>query len=303
MNVVGLPRPENHATYDAAVTEYAAYVRARAEAVYRIGCTAYPGLSAVELLVVARRGGMGSRHYFSALHRLPKRMAAVFVREPFIVPIDSRRIVEHARPGRFTLLAGRDVLHTIAPLQNCDERWCRTLESYCEYAAFIARTQETETLPGHLTAWLSLQFADVLRQAASLIGGVSEALAYGSACAALATDAFTKDDGTEAVLGYWQLLGASFAQFEARLQEHLAPRDGRLTPAMARLLLQGEIVTDAFDAQYAFRRSREVAHYTAELTALGIPYGELFPREAYPPPARRMAGAPARNVTEGLLRT
>lgn len=288
--------------YDAAVTQYAACVGGRSEAVYRLGCTAYPGLSAINLIVIARRGGIRSRHYFSALHRLPKRLAALFVHEPFIVPVDAVRIIQHARPGLYTLLAGRDVLHTIAPLQHNDERWCRALESYCEYASFIARTEETQTLPGRQTVYLSLQFAEVLRQNASLTGGVSEALAYAGACAAVAVEAFANDDGTAAVTAYWELLRAAFLQFEERLQRHLACDDAKLTTAKARLLLQGDAVNEAFDAQYTFRRSREIARYTARLTAMGLPYGRLFPQEAYPKPVRRVTGAPARNLTEPLLR-
>ncbi|HZZ63868.1 MAG TPA: hypothetical protein VFE17_00090 [Candidatus Baltobacteraceae bacterium] len=302
MNVIDLPRAENHAIYDAAVTQYAAYVRGRAEAVYRIGCTAYPGLSTIDVLVIARRGGIRTRHYFSALHRLPKRLAALFVHEPFIVPIDAVRVIEHARPGLCTLLAGRDVLHTIAPFQHSDERWCRALESYCQYSSFVARTQETQTLPGRLTVSLSLQFIDVLRQNASLTGGASDALAYAAACATLAAEAFVNDDGTAAVIAYWKLLRAAFAQFEERLHQHLACDHGALTPATARLLLQGEIVTEAFDAQYAFRRWQQIERYTAQLAAMGLPYGQLFAQQAYPKPARRVTGAPARNETEPLLR-
>jgi hypothetical protein len=193
MNVVNLPQPANHALYDEAVTRYAEMVRARAIAVYRLGHVRYPGLSDVDLLVVTNRTGFDNQYYFSALHRLPQKLAGLFLHEPFILPAWSLRVMQYTTHRDRSLLAGRDALHAYQPHESDDERWCRMLESYCAYTTFIARTKESEMLSARLAISAASAFRYVLADAAHLFAAF-DVRTYGSEIDAIRTRFFARDD-------------------------------------------------------------------------------------------------------------
>jgi hypothetical protein len=284
MNIIDLPQTATHALYDDAITRYAELVRARSIAVYRLGTVKYPGLSDIRLLVVMNRTGIDNRYYFSALHRLPARLRRLFVQEPFILPAWSMRVVQYTAHDSRTLLAGRDVLHSYASHLGSDEGWCRMLESYCSYAAFIARIRESGTLPGRLALSLADRFRYVLAGAARLPIGI-DSRQYDEQWGAIRGSVF-ECDTTRAVEDAWKLLIQAFGDLHARIAVWAGVNDDGATIERARTLLRGEDSCEAFDREYAFRRARDIDGYHQELASLGFPYGHLFFAAAHPGAAR-----------------
>ncbi len=209
--VTDVPQACDQALYDEAAGHYAELVRARAKAVYRIGRTAYPGLSGIDLLVVTDRIGIDNRYYFSALNRLPRRYHPLFLHEPYILPAWSLRIAQHAPTGSRALLAGRDVLHSYVPSDSPDERWCRLLEAYCSYAAFVQRIRECGALKGRLTVSVAIEFRETLAQASRLFGPF-ETQGYSQEIDALLAGFFKPEDRTPQRAGR---LGSLHEEFRA----------------------------------------------------------------------------------------
>jgi hypothetical protein len=298
MNVVNVPQPANHALYDEAMTRYADMVRPRAISVYRLGHVRYPGLSDIELLVVTNRTGFDNRYYFSALHRLPQRYCALFAHEPFILPAWSLRVMQYTTHRDRALLAGHDSLHAYSPNDSSDERWCRMLESYCAYAAFIARTKQSEMLTTRMVISAASAFRYVLEDAAQLFAPF-DAHAYGSEIDAIRTRFFAREDREPEVLGAWNLLLEHFDRFDAALRSWFDVHDTTGAAAKARALLRGEEPCAAFDREYAFRRGREIDGYFQELASLGFPYGNLFHSAAHPGGLRQPHDTP---VVTNLVR-
>jgi hypothetical protein len=284
MNIIDLPQTATHALYDDAITRYAELVRARSIAVYRLGTIEHPGLSDIRLLVVMNRTGIDNRYYFSALHRLPARFRRLFVQEPFILPAWSMRVVQYTAHESRALLAGRDVLHSYASHSGCDEDWCRVLESYCSYAAFIGRIAESGTLQGRLALSLADRFRYVLCAAARLPIGV-DAKRYQERWETIRATVF-ECDTTGAVEDAWKLLTQAFGDLHKLITAWSGVDDENATLGRARTLLRGEESCEAFDREYAFRRARDIDGYHQELASLGFPYGHLFFAAAHPGASR-----------------
>jgi hypothetical protein len=302
MNVVNLPQPSNQALYDEAMTRYAAMVRPRAISVYLLGHVRYPGLSDIELLVVTNRTGFDNQYYFSALQRLPQRYCALFAHEPFILPAWSLRVMQYTTHRDRALLAGRDALHAYAPNDSSDERWCRMLESYCAYAAFIARTKESQMLTTRLVMSAASAFRYVLEDATQLVAPF-DAPGYGSEIDAIRTRFFARENREADVLEVWNLLLDRFERFDAALKDWFEVRDATGAAAKARALLRGEEPCAAFDREYAFRRAREIDGYFQELASLGFPYGHLFHSAAHPTGIRQPNDTPVvTNLVRNLYR-
>ena len=291
MNVVNLPQPANHAVYDEAVTRYAEMVRARSISVYRLGNVRYPGLSDVDVLVVTNRPGFDNRYFYSALQRLPKRYAGLFTHEPFILPAWSLRVIQYTTHRERSLLAGRDSLHAYSPNESTDERWCRLLESFCAFGAFIARTKETELLTARLTVSAASAFRYALADASDLISPF-DAQGYAGEVDAIRTQFFAREDREAEVLAAWNLFTKHFERFDAAVKAWFDEREPTAAAAKARSLLRGEEACREFDREYAFRRAREIDGYHQELASLGFPYGSLFYSAAHPGAERPMHETP-----------
>jgi hypothetical protein len=298
MNVIDLPKRASHALYDEAVARYASAVRTRAVAVYRSGPARYPGLSPLELLVVTGQTGLDNRFFFSALQRLPERYHALFVREPFMLPAWSLRVMRHTNNLAPQLAAGRGVLAPYSPNDDSAERWCRLLESYCAYAAFVENARDAQLLNGRQTMAAASGFRKVLADAAGVIPEAAND-AYANHVEALCRSFF--DEGAEPVERVrttWKILARAFDTFDAIVRSRLQARTTQEAVETARTRLLGEEHCEEFDRDYAFRRAREIDGYHQELASLGLPFGHLFFVAAYPRAVRSLPRAP---VIETLL--
>ncbi len=297
MNVIDLPQPATHALYDEAITRYAELVQSRAISVYRVGRVRYPGLSHIELLVVTDRMGIDNRYFFSAVQRLPRRFHSLFVHEPFILPAWSLRVIQYTTHALPALLAGRDVLHPYSPSESPDERWCRLLESYCSYSAFIERTLNSDVHKGRLTMAVAGAFRHVLADAAYHFTNI-DAPAYAYAIDAIRND-FFNGDAASGVQAAWKLFSQDFERLDMELRSWLGAQSAQDAVVKARALLRGEEACDAFDREYAFRRAQDIDGYHQELASLGFPYGHLFFIAAHPGAVRELPHAP---VVTNLVR-
>ncbi len=290
MDVRDLPLESNQAQYDEAVTRYAELVRSRAIAVYRIGQIRYPGLSDARLLVVTDRAGIGNRYFFSAQQRLPRRFHALFLREPFVLPAWSLRVMQHTVHRPSGLLAGRDVLHSYALNEGRDERWCRLLEARSFYSAFIANAQQSHSLEARATMVAAAAMRHALEDAGTVLRPC-QADGYAVRIDALRDGFFARKDPENAVLEAWNAMREAFEQLDSSLESQLGVH-GPAAESKLRALLAGEEECAAFDREYAFRRARDIDGYHQELASLGFPYGHLFDVTAHPGAIRTVPDAP-----------
>lgn len=300
MNVVDIPQPAAHGLYEEAAARYAAIVKSRAVAVHQLGRVRYPGLSEIRLLVVTDHVGVDNRFFFSALHRLPDRFHRLFLHEPFILPAWSLRVMRYTRYYAPRILAGCNVLEAYAPSQEKDERWCRLLESYCDYASFAGKTQRSQLLKGRETLALASELRGLLAEAVTLIPeGADEA--YVNAIEAIRRTFFDEyTDPVERVRDAWELFVAAFDRFDRSIRERLGAGSSEEGVSIARMRLRGEQECADFDREYAFRRARDIDGYQEELASLGFPFGQLFSGAAHPQAVRTPQAAP---IIDRLLRS
>lgn len=299
MNVVDIPQPAGHALYEEAAARYAALVRSRAVAVYQLGRAAFPGLSEVRLLVVTDHVGVDNRFFFSALHRLPERFHRLFLREPFVLPGWSLRVMRYTKHYRRQLLAGRDVLRDYAPSDERDEQWCRLLESYCANAAFAEKTRSAQLLRGRETLATVSALRSLLNEASHITPEAADEDYVNAVEAVRRTFFDDQGDPVERVRDAWELFAAAFFHFDRAMRRRLGAASTGQAIATARARLSGDEECADFDREYAFRRARDIEGYHHELASLGFPFGHLFPPAAHPQAVRTPAAAP---LLDRLLR-
>jgi hypothetical protein len=298
MKVDDLPLPATHALYDEAMTRYAQMVQSRAISVYRLGQVSHPGLSDAKLLVVIDKAHVDNRYFFSALQRLPDRLRAIFLHEPFVLPVWSLRVMRYTTHRAPALLAGRDVLHQFTPCEEPDERWCRVLESFCRYAELAADASATQTLHARPAISAASDLRWMLADADGLLTGV-DGRSYAARIDALQDRFFQQADPEQAVRELWTVFCEQLAHFETRLRDRLHISDGADAVSSARLLLRGDEKCDVFDRDYAFRRARDIDGYHHEVASLGLPFGHLFSTSAHPYAVRALPDA---RVISGVVR-
>lgn len=282
MNVSDLPKPANHALYAEALARYAAMVKSRAIGVHSLGPIPYPGLSGIELLVLTDHVARDNRFFFSVFHRLPQRYHALFAHEPFILPAWSLRVMRHTSRRAFHLEAGRDVLRPYAHNDEPAERWCRVLESYCAYAAFVCEVRKEHLLKARRTIEAASGFGRVLADASEILPEAANGGYVNRIDARCRTFFDEGSDPVEQVRTAWRIFSSAFDAFDALLRERLHARTTDEAVQTARARLTGDEECPDFDRDYAFRRAREIDGYQQELLSLGFPFGHLFFAAAYP---------------------
>lgn len=292
MNVIDLPKPARRASYEEAVSRYAAAVKGRAVGVHLLGNVRYPGLSGIDLLVVTDHVGVDNRYFFSALHRLPERYHALFVREPYILPAWSLRVMRHTAHYATQLVAGRNVLAPYTPNDEPAERWCRVLESYCAHASFAAAARTSQLLRGRATVAAACAFRTLLSDAAAIVPEATDESYVNQTEAICRTFFQDGSDPVERVRAAWKIFTRGFDRFDAIMRARLNAHSTEQAVSIARARLAGEQDCADIDRDYAFRRSREIDGYHQELASLGFPYGQLFHSPAYPIGARIPARVP-----------
>lgn len=299
MNVVDVPQPCSQTLYDEAVARYAGMVRSRAASVHQVGCTQYPGLSHVALIVVTDHVGLDNRFFFSAQHRLPERYHRLFLHEPFILPAWSLRVMRYTKHYARRLITGRETLAAYRPSDDRNERWCRMLESYCGFAALAHRNRRAQHVKGRETLAAAASLRHVFREAAHVFPQAAD-LTYLNAVDVIRRRFFDEgNDPVEQIRAAWDLFAGAFDRFDAVMQLHLGAKDTQEAVHIARARLRGEQECSDFDREYAFRRACDISGYQHELASLGFPFGHLFSVAAHP---LSVQAPRAVSVVETLLR-
>lgn len=298
MNVVDIPQPAANALYEEAATRYAALVRSRAVGVHQLGHATYPGLSEIRLLVVTDHVGVDNRFFFSAFHRLPERYHRLFLREPFILPAWSLRVMRYTKHYASRLLAGRNVVGAFTPSDERDEHRCRLLESYCAYARFADKTRRSQLLKGREALAVASALRGLLADAVALIPEAADET-YVNEIQAIRRTFFDGTDPVERVREGWELFAAAFDRFDRAMQNRLGAGSTQAAISTAHACLRGEHACAGYDREYAFRRARDIDRYHEELASLGFPFGQLFPRAAHPHAVQMPQTAP---LIDRLLR-
>jgi hypothetical protein len=301
MNVVDVPRPIPREDYDEAIARYANLVEGRAVAIYRVGNVRYPGLSDLDLLVVADRVAFDNRYFFSALQRMPRRLLPVFLHEPFILPAGCLDVLRHTTHYAPVLVAGQDVVRDFRPNDDSAERWCRMLESYCSYNTFAARVRKSDTVFGRLTVAVTSAFRYLLGDAAHLFSGV-DPQAYAQEMDALRAGFFENADPSVAVRHAWNVFTGYFDRYDAMLRERLRASTAEEALETARALLSGEAPSELFDSEYALLRAQTIRRYYDGLRTLGFPYGSLFFIAAHPDGIRVLPHTPVETLIRNFYR-
>jgi hypothetical protein len=255
MQVVDAPRPRNAALCDEAVSRYADLVKSRAISIHRV---------ANALLVVTGHVALDNRFFFSAMDRLPSRYHPCFPHEPYILPAWSLRVVQYTPHAARDLVAGRDVIAPYTPNEGRNERWCRTLESYCACAVFYESVMRSQLLNGR----------HLMEVARTLLPDAGE------------------ETGEEQIRATWERFCSAFERFDGTIRELFGAGSTANAVARARNCIAGNEEIEQLDREYAFRRARDIDGYHQELASLGFPYGDLFPVEAYPDAVRAMPAKP-----------
>lgn len=292
MNVVDLPQQATPEEYEQAVTRYAAMVKGRAIGVHRLGHLTQAGLSDIDLLVVTDHTAVDNRYFFSAFQRLPSRYHRLFLHEPYILPAWSLRVMQYTTHSAPQLAAGRDVIAPYAPAQGSDERWCRTLESYCAYAAFHHDVKTSGVLRGRQTIAAASSLRYLLADASAVMPEAADD-AYCAQIGALRERFFeTNADPDEKVRTAWDAFSNAFQRVDTLLRERFGTSSTAETVVRARKRLAGEEECAEIDREYAFRRARDIDGYHQELASLGLPFGHLFFTAAYPQALRTLPSVP-----------
>lgn len=279
MNIYDLPVRVERALYDDAMHEYAAKVAGRADAVYATGNINYPGLSDLDLLVVTSSKRADNPQYFSAMHRLPHVYGPILLHDPLVVPAQHKQVLRYTTHRNIRLIAGRDVLRGVAFLDTPEERWCRLLESYCTYAAFVASVESTQTCRGRrlIAKTSSLRFS--LREMDAL-HGTQYAEPYGRRLDELRFTYYFRDP-VETLGEAWKIFRDAYQTLTAWLESELGLCPGEKVDDFARRFFSGNARFDVVSAGYVQQRSAEIDAYHEGLARLQIPFGQMFFWEAH----------------------
>jgi len=272
---------EDASLYDEAIREYAARITARSQATYLVGNIRFPGLSDIDMLVVTDVAASDNNQFFAPRQRLPKRFHRLFLHEPFIVPADMPHIIARTSHKKRRLLDGRDVLAKIEPLSTREERWCKLLESVCNYAAYIDRVNAAGYGSGRLmtavvnTMRFTLQDYDYLHDTAMAssfeanVDSARERLIHGA------------DNPQSVLLALWHDFCATFGWLRDSLKRALPLARNEEIVEFAIRFLKGQKIVDDLDSQALVGRYEEVTRYYERLRLLKLSFGQLFYGAAY----------------------
>jgi hypothetical protein len=279
LNLFDYPKKLERALYDQAARAYAGKVSKRARAVYVVGNITYPGLSDLDLLVITGIRRRDNAQYFSPVHRMHERFEPVFLHGPLVVPavaMDALRFTTH---GRRRLLAGEDVLRGCEFVETPAEQWCKVLEGYCTYAAFVRVAESGQPLRARRLIAKASSLRFTLRQVDALCGS-DMALDYGTAIDDVRAAYFDTEPGA-AVLSVWQLFRNAYDRMTAVLRTLLPLRADENIDDFARRLFSGSASFDRTPEAYLVDRCFAVDQYQTALKRLDIPFGQMFFAEAH----------------------
>ncbi len=309
MNFTDLPRKTSRESYDEAITIYRRNVASRIQALYRVGNITYPGLSDIDLLLVTDQTDLDNNQFF-AFERLPSRFHALFLHQAFVVPADTLSIIEYTTHFKRELLAGDDIFAASTRLDDPAMNFCRFLESFCHYRAYVSRTRQR----GWVSARMIMAVASAFRFSLAEFTSEEPALdpqLYADRIDAIRAAYFQTHADREGLLQEaWRDLSGTVDELEQELTKRLPLRPSQSVAEYAKDFIDGRGVPAEFDLEQVLKRRSMIERYHRALSRLCLSYGYLFYLTAYlstlrqyhqPPLMRRIAQAaykPQRLVDE-----
>jgi hypothetical protein len=279
MHFYDLPVPVDRSLYDEAMRQYARKVAARADAVYAIGNITYAGLSDLDLLVVTSSTRADNAQYFAAMSRLPIKYAPIFLHDPLIVPRKHTDVLRYTTHHNLRLLHGRQVFARVQYVDSAQERWCKVLEAYCTYAAFVASVRAAQGCRGRRLIAKASGLRFPLRELDELCG-TQQAQAYAARVDRI-REMYFRTDPLSVLMETWQMFCQAFDTLTRTLKDALRLGDEERVDDFARRFFCGRAHFELVDPQYVAQRTNAIQAYFMELQRMRIPFGHAFFREAY----------------------
>ncbi len=260
---------------------YVNKVRGRALAVYQVGTIKFPGISDIDLLVVAETPRSDNNQYFSVFQRLPRAYHRLFLHEPFVLPLRTLSVLLHTSHAQPILLSGPDILAGLTPLQNREEKWCKLFESYCNFAVYLDQCREREELSGRLAVAVASSMRYALRDLDELCG-TEHAAHFSEQVDAQRNLLMTADLARAAEIagGLLQVLQDKMTWLKTTVEQLMPESQGRRPCQFADEFLRGR-TGSGLNRSLITRRWEAIDDYHQELKRLKFSYGHLFFFAAY----------------------
>jgi hypothetical protein len=276
-----VPRAVPRDMYDAAIALYADKVSSRTVALYTVGSVPFPGLSDIDVLLVPTAVMRDNGQFFSVINRLPLRYQRLFLHQPFVVPETALSVLRFTSHSKRTQITGTDVLSAIQPLLTKEERWCKLLESYCNFMTYIDQCQRRTFVSGRLAVAVASSMRYALRDYDAIFS-TREAVGYSDDIDARRAALSTRSrDDQAAVREIWNALLTKVQWLHATLVRKFALERGESPVQFAAGFLQGRRPFDNLDMPAIAARRAEIDFYNEELRRFRFPFGHLFFHAAY----------------------
>ncbi|MBC5827105.1 MAG: hypothetical protein GIW99_05410 [Candidatus Eremiobacteraeota bacterium] len=280
MQFTDLPLKAPREWYDEAMDLYRGKVASRIKALYRVGNITYPGLSDLDLLLVTSESRLDNNQFFS-FERLPHRLHRLFLHQPFIIPADMTSIIEYTTHSRRELLYGDDIFDGSTSLENFTINYCRSLESFCHYRTYVARTRQRGWVSARMMIAVASAFRFSLADFALGETGISPQR-YGERIDALRAAYYEEVSTPQALLQEaWSTLSGTVDDLERQLKERLPLRPGESSAEFAETFVNGQREVECLDESLVLRRRAIIEKYHRRLAQLRLSYGFLFYLTAY----------------------
>ena len=280
MMIDDLPRAVLVSDYEATIRLYSMKVRSRATAVYQVGRVRFPSLSDIDLIVVVNRSLPDNNQFYSISTRLPHRQRRLFLHDVFILPHDLLEVIRHTSHNRRRLILGSDVLEQLSQNKRVEERWCKLLESYCNYVVFCARVSRQD-----VSGRLVVAVANSLRyglEDLDMVFHTDEAEPYGAYIDQLRNDILVDPNRTDQIFqAVWTRFNNGVETIENCLRQEFGIRDRGALLERAKAMLGGSTTISGLDQNYIFNRKALIGRYYSELRRLRLSFGSLFYFAAY----------------------
>jgi len=274
------PTAIDAAAYAQAATNYARKVSSRAIAVYQVGSVRYPGLSDLDLLVVIRNPRIDNEQFFSIFNALPRNAHQLFLHQPFVVPYSCLECLRFTSHTKRKLLGGQDVASAIIPDNSQGEQWCRVFEGLCTYDSYFASIARTGAIRvRHMIAVASsLRFT--LAQNDALLG-TDAAIRYSVELDQLKLSILRDPMSHQVTLEIFDRFYHTFRTLEGVVRTRLALPMYQDLYEFGKQVLAAERDLPDVAPDWLRQRAETIASYHRALTALKMPYGNLFFLAAY----------------------
>jgi hypothetical protein len=241
--------------------------------VYLTGNISYPGLSDLDIVVVASKARADNAQYFSVAHRLPRVYDPIFLHDAFVVPPEHASIFRYTTHRNLRLVAGKNTLPPVEYVDTPAERWCKLLEGACTYAHFVSSVESSECIRGRRLVAKASSLRYTLREMDALRGS-AYAGGYANAIDEIRANYYARDPHVT-MPQLWEIFSDGHRTLAQWLSSVVPTQNGETVAQFARRFFIGQRHFEAVPQDYIARRRADLNAYHDALAALKIPYGSI----------------------------